>query len=393
MRTTVFKAFFNIYKMFEASLLHPHYQQLIGWKQHYDTTDIEIPMALTLSETDEYFQQKHPALDLAVIRSTLPQGYTLDRYLEEKVKDSTVELFNDILQYRQVNQYGRTLLQTSTLLNKLGWRNDGIVNRNRFVGLRIELKASSGLRMAINEIGTQFSQEETFDLHLFHSSKEDPIKTVSVNTSGNFSWKWQIEKTLLNAFESEEFYGGFFVLGYYQEDLTGMAINYSNFDWRKGECGTCNSSRRNTWSAITKYFHILPLYVPEGSFDRGKMFDPQKAFYTYDQSFGLNLRLSVECDLTEFFIENKKVFKNLLALKVTHKVLYDMKFSMQTNYVEEQLKMMIIRDLEGDKETNYLNLTQQYNREMKAVQFNLGSVNTICLPCQESATVPIVGSV
>lgn len=30
--------------------------------------------------------------------------------------------------------------------------------------------------------------------------------------------------------------------------------------------------------------------------------------------------------------------------------------SAETNFVEENLKMMIIRDLEGDKETNALNI-------------------------------------
>ena len=377
--------------MFDATLLIPHYANLLGWKQHYDASDFQIPIALTISETGEFYQQKHPAMDLAVIRSILPRGYTLDSYLQEKIKDSTAEMFNDVLQYRQVNKYGKTLLQNATLLNKLGWKNDTIVNQNRFVGFQIRLKASGGLQMTINEIGTQFEGIETFDLYLFHSSKEDFIKKIEVTTSGGFAWKWQVERCILEAFKSEEYYGGVFVLGYYQEDLTTMAVNYSNFDWNKGECGSCSSSRHTAWNSIAEYFHIFPLYVPQGSFTKEKMFDIQDAFFVPTQSFGLNLRLSVDCDLTQFFIDNKLHFKNLLAIKVTHKILYDMKFTQQTNYIEENLKMMIIRDLEGDKETNYLNTLQQYNREMKAIQFNIGGINDLCLECQETATVPDVG--
>lgn len=378
--------------MFEANLLKPEYANLIGWKQHYDPTDFQIAATLVASDTGEFYQQKHPALDLATIRATMPRGYSLDQYLLDKIHDSTVEMFNDILQYRQVNNYGKTLLQNATLLNKIGWRNDGIVNQNRFVGLQIRPKASEALRVTINEIGFQFLAEETFDLYLFHSSKKDFIRKIPITTTGDFSWKWQVEEIILSSFEQEEYYGGVFVLGYYQDELSGMAVNYSNFDWNKGECSTCSSTRYNTWNSIKGYFGVFPLYVPQGSYVKGEMFEIEQAFFVPDQSWGLNMRLGVECDLTQFFIDNKKHFKNLLALKVTHKILYDMKFSIQSNHIEEQLKMMIIRDLEGDKETNYLNLTQQYNRELKAVQFNTGGISSICLPCEETATLPIVGA-
>ena len=378
--------------MFNSEILKTEFSNLLGWRQHHDTDEVEIATPLTLSSSGEYFQQKHPAMDLAVIKTTLPASKDLDEYLQQKVDDSITEMFHDVIQYRQVNEYGKTLLQSSTLLNRRGWQNDGIVNQNRFVGFQIRLKSFTGLLMRIQEIGLQFTgPSETFNIYLFHSSKEDAIQTFEVTTAGNNGWLWKAQKLILNAFDSEEFHGGVFILGYYQEDVTSMAINYSNFDWNKGECGTCNSSHKNQWSAIQKYFHIFPLYVPNGDFVKGKMFDLEKAFFDKDTSYGLNLKLFVECDLTQFFIDNKMHFRNLLALKVVHKILYDMKFSQEINAIEENLKMMIIRDLEGDKETNYLNITQQYNREMKAINFNIGGLNAVCLPCQESATVPTVG--
>lgn len=386
------RLFLILIQMFEADLLLPEYSNLIGWRQHYDTTDFQIDASLVASETSEFYQQKHPALDLAIIRATMPSGQTLNTYLANKVKDSAVEMFNDILQYRQVNNYGKTLLSRSTLLNKLGWRNDTIINQNRFVGLQIRPKASTGLKLVIDEIGLQFTQLETFDIYLFHSSKEQFLERVSVTTDGGNAWKWEVQSMVLNAFEKEEYYGGVFVLGYYQDEISGNAINYSNFDWNKGECSSCNRSRYRGWQDIKRYFSVFPLYVPQGSYTKGEMFEIEDAFFVPDQSFGLNLRFTAECDLTQFFIDNKRVFKNLLSLKVTHKILNDMKFSIQTNHIEEQLKMMIIRDLEGDKETNYLNITQQYNTEMKAVQFNIGGISELCLPCEEAGTLPSVGT-
>lgn len=378
--------------MFDAQRLQTAYSNLLGWKQHDDTNDFQISTPLTVSETGEYYQSKHPAMALDIIKAQIKESKDISAYLTEKVSDSVVEMFNDVIQKRQLNKNGKTLLDSAILLNKQGWLNDLIVNQNRFVGFQIRLKAATGLKMKINEIGFQFRSAEDFTLYLFHTSKAEPIDTFQVTTSGGSGWKWQVENVILHSMKTAEFQGGAFVLGYYQEDLTDMAINYSNFDFNKGECGTCNSRYRGVWEAVNRYYHIFPIYVPEGSFEKGEMFDTSKAFFIPNQSFGLNLKLTTECDLTQFFIDNRFMFKNLLSLKVVHKILYDMKFSTQTNYIEEDLKMMIIRDLEGDKETNYLNISQQYDREMKAVKFNTGGINSLCLDCEDSPFVPQIGA-
>lgn len=123
------------------------------------------------------------------------------------------------------------------------------------------------------------------------------------------------------------------------------------------------------------------------------MFDLNDAFYTHDQSFGMNLKFTAICDLSDFFIQNKFAFKNLLAIKVKWKVLEMMKFSQQINYVEENLKMMIIRDLEGDVDTKLMNIPTQYHKELKAVSFNISGINQACLNCEEDGFGPTYGNV
>jgi hypothetical protein len=379
--------------MFRADLLIPEYKNLIGWREHHDTSEIDIATPLTVTETGEYYQQKHPALRLDIIKATLPDNMDLDKYLEQKVRDGSVEIFNDILQYRQVNDYGKTLLKQSQLLNRYGFMNDKIVNENRFVGFQIRLHTASGIQAVINQIGFQFSDVESFKLYLFHTSKSDPIKEIDVTTTGTAQWDWKATEILLTAFETEEYNGGAFVLGYYQEDLTGNAINNTDFNWDRGACAGCSGSNHTSWKNIAEYFTVYPIYVPNGNFTKGKMFDLNDAFYINNESYGLNLRLTSRCDLTNFFIENKFVFKNLLALKVTLLILNDMKFSQEINFIEENIKMMIIRDLEGDKETNALNTTRQYRNELKSVTFNISGINEKCLPCEGSAYEPDYGVV
>lgn len=378
--------------MFKSEIIAEAYKNCLGWRQHHDTNEFSIDNALTVTETGEYYQQKHPALRLDIIRSIVPDNMTLDYYLAEKVRDGSVEMLNDLFQYRQMNKYGKTLLKETQLLNKYGWVNDKIINEGRFVGFQIRLKTATGLMAVIKQIGVQFSGVDTFKLYVFHTSQKAPISEIDITTTGGAEWNWQEADIELASFE-ERFNGGAFVIGYYQDDLTGHAINNTDFNFDRGACGGCNKTHYSEWRNVSEYFTVYPLYVPTGSFAPGEMFDLQDAFYIPTQTFGLNLRLSTVCDLTTFFKQNKFAFKNLLGLKVTELILNDMKYSQEINYIEENIKMMVIRDLEGDTETKMNNITRKYHKELMAVNFNVSGINQKCLPCEGEAYEPEYGFV
>lgn len=369
--------------MFTANDVIPHYKNLIGWRQHTNLSEFQINPTLTSTDSGEFYQQKHPALRLDIIKATIPSGLDLSEYLDTKVRDASIEMFNDLIQYRQLKNIGKTLLSQAQLLNRYGWLKDKITNENRFVGYQIRLASVTGLQAVINQIGFQFSSAESFNLYLFHSSKRLPIKVIPVTTSGSAQWDWIIANEILSEFRMNETYEGVYVIGYYQEDIVGNAINCTDFNFDRGECGSCNQNLGLNWKNISEHYLIYPIYVPNGSFVKGEMFDLRDSFNVNNQTYGLNLRLSVTCNLTEFFIDNRFAFKNLLALKVTNMILNDMKFSQEINYIEENIKMMIIRDLEGDVETNLTNISTQYKQELQSVSYNISSINSKCLPCED----------
>lgn len=378
--------------MFDTAKIVPAFANLLGWKDHYDVTEIPaLPASLTTTETGEYYQQKHPALRLDIVQALIPDNYPLDTYLRDKITQSSNEMLNDLFMYRQVGEYGKTLLDSKQLLNKYGFLNDKIANSNRFVGFQIRTKTASGLQAAIRQIGLQFEMIENFNLYLFYSGKKDPQETIPVVTTGTAQWDWNEANYVLPAFTNEDINGGVFILGYYQEDLVGHAINLTNFNWDRGACGSCNKNTYNAWKDIQEYFTIYPLYWASGNYTKLEMPDLQDAIYTSDFSWGLNLKLTVSCDLSDFIITNKFEFSNLLSLKVTEKILNDQKFSQQINFIEENVKMMIIRDLEGDLETRMNNITQKYHKELKAVSFNTGNINEKCLPCTDLSYTPKYG--
>lgn len=379
---------------FDSKKVVPEYQNLLGFRPFRDPVKIPLPASLTDSTTGEYYQEQHPALALDIIQTLIPPDHELEDYLQETIEGSINGIFNDLLQYRKLKNYGKSLLENSVLLDRYGWNKDLITNQNRFVGMQIRVKSMEGLTATIDAIGFQFSQPEpALKIYVFHPSRSEPVTTFDVDIKGNGQWTWTTQNINLSSFSSSEFSNDPFIVGYYQDDLEGSAINYSNFNWDTGVCGGCNNSHFKVWQNIRTNFHVYPLYVPGGNFIKGEMFDFENAVFDRNQSFGLNFKFTVKCDLTDFFIRNKFAFKNLLSHKVVWKILKDMKFSQQINSVEENIKMMIIRDLEGDIETDAVNIPSLYHRELKSVAFDISGINAKCLGCEASVTAPRYGVV
>jgi len=386
--------------MFDITKLKPAYKNLIGWREHHDTAEIDIDSDLVESESGEFYQDYHPALRLDYISAILPENQNLEEYLLQKTESALAKMFNDFLQSRQTEQFGKTLLEQAQLLNRTAWGADKITNMNRFVGYQIAVMDVSGLEAVINEIGLQLDGADTIRVYLFHSEQEDSLQDWEITTTGRGT-TWKVLDEVLAYMVSEERHGGVYVLGYYQNELTAAAINYTNFNWDVGECSGCGTNYYNLWTSIRKHFFVYPIYCPaaslpadeEGNIVKGKMFDLSKAFPANDQSWGINLKFTVRCNFTEFFIQNRWAFKNLLGLRVALSILQDMKFSQEINAIEESLKMMIIRDLEGDKDTKALTLDQQYKNELKAVKFNTEGINSRCLPYQNENIMPTIGAV
>ena len=58
-----------------------------------------------------------------------------------------------------------------------------------------------------------------------------------------------------------------------------------------------------------------------------------------------------------------------------------MKYAMTINSFEENLKVMAIREYDGDKETNMLNINQRLAKAVKAISFDMSKLSAPCLNC------------
>jgi len=385
-------AFFNKkYTMYDNSKVKECLRGLIGWREHYDLTEVPpLSEEMKESQTGEYYQDIHPALRLDLISATIPQNRDLEEFLAETEEASIGEILNDITEKRQLDRTAKEIVANDIIYNSEGWVNDVIINESRFVGVRFRLDLELGLKATVNRLALQFTQPQTgLTLYLYHSNRAKVLKKIEYNSTEGGSFNWMEVLLDLHAY-NEDLSGGSFYLGYYQNDITGQAIQYKKLNWESGYCGTCGGGvNQAKYKSVSKYITMQPFYVPNPSLsiDKDFMFEPNSIIEVYENNWGFNFNISVSCDLTRFWCDNRTALRGVLGLKVAIKILRMMQFSQQINYIEEQLKSMIIRDLEGDKETNYINLFQKYGRALKSVNFNTSSISKTCLPCDRNSGV------
>jgi hypothetical protein len=372
--------------MVRAEQLKECFKSLIGWKQHYNS-DAEINEELQESQSGEYYQDFHPALSLNIIKQSLERGRDLNEYLTTKTQTAITQLLNDVGMKRQADGV-KDLLLSETLLNKFGWANDRILPEGRFVGFMFELVNSFGLNLTLQSIGMQISQAQELKIYVYHSSQIEPIVIKTLNVTKPIAWNWLAEAIQLYR-NDEQVQAGTYYVGYYQEDLTGQAINYTNFDWNKGYCGTCDGGvMRRVWNSIRNYVYFRPIYVPAASLSIDRfMFDSRAVQIDNTKSWGMNFKIGVGCDLTNFYCDNRMQLKNALGLKVSYLILQDIKFSQEFNSINEDIKALIINDLEGDKDTYNFGIASKLKQELKNVVMNTTGLGKDCLPCNDNTGI------
>jgi hypothetical protein len=176
-------------------------------------------------------------------------------------------------------------------------------------------------------------------------------------------------------------------LGYYQDDLAAQptaAIQYNAMNWKSGYCGGCGrGAQNNAYHSIRNRVFMQGFYVQGANLPISKTerFDPTVVIQTNSNNWGFNFFVSVTCNLSSFWVTNRLSLKKVIGLKVAMKVLEMMKFSSQINNVEESVKIMIIRDLEGASDTGSVPMWQRLKSAINALILDEGNLGEDCLPC------------
>lgn len=420
-------------KDIQAAMMH-----VVGWEQAY-TPALEIESELTDTESGLTYQGAHPLVTLDNVRAIMPDDYA-ERYAEwdkdkayivgDKVrKDDVVYIatkantnvnpalandswrtFNPLsdylvsmeqnaiaqtvqtfLQIKSLLKESKNLLERRTFFDGAGRLNATLPSGQRIVGFEITPAYSMGVTAKVERIGLQMTGETgTVRVYLFHSSQVDPIKTADLEftkENGGFQWFTMADWYLPYISEKTDS-GGAWYLCYNQADLpSGMeAINVAK-DWSREPCSTCNRGNLEAWRELTKYLNIAPFKVPAlETFDEyPELWDIEDNVYTSTINYGLNVEVTVGCDLTDFIIEQRNIFATVLQRQMAATVLRTLALNPHVRVNRNQSnasKNELLYEVDGNTEGRATGIGYDLRKAYEALDLDTRGIDRICLTCR-----------
>ena len=408
---------------------------LVGWEQSFDPQH-QIDETLTETESGLTFQQAHPMVALENIRSVMPEQYmykydawAIDEvygkgakvshggkvweslknnnegnapaddsdywseydftslWLTRLTQSAIAKTVQTFLQQKSLLRESKTLLERRSLFDGAGRYNNVIQNGQRLVGMEIIPVYSMGVTMRLERIGLQMiGATGTVRLYVFHSSQVDPYRTIDFEVSkgdGTMEWK-----------ELKDFYlpylgstGAWYVV-YNQADLPQdmEAVNVTK-DWSREPCGTCNRGSLEAWRALTKYMMVSPFRVTslETFAEYPELWDIEENVYTNTYNYGINMELSVGCDLTDFIIRQRGMFATCLQRQLAVDVLRTLAMNPDVRVNRHQAnasKEELLYEVDGNPQGRATGLGKELKDAYDALDLDTRGIDRICLTCQ-----------
>jgi len=421
-------------KEIQDNLLH-----VVGWEQSINPAT-EIDPFLTQTESGLYFQGAHPLMTLNNVAAIMPDDWNtqykiwninksylvgdkvknlnviyiakvnnvgseptasntdwavynmLSDYLERETRKGIASVVQNFIQIKQLKEETKNLLQRSTLFDTSGRVNNLVPNSSNLVGFEIEPTKSMGVTTKLDKVGLQMrgGTGGMVRLYIFHSSKTSPIKTVDINVSnpnGSFQW-YVLDEFYLPYINNSINSGGRWFLCYNQDELPeGMqAINVGR-DWSNTPCGGCNANDMANWMNITKYMRVSPFRVgaPSTFETFPELWNLNSMIYTNTQNYGMNVELTVGCDLTDFIISQKELFQTVIQRQIAMILLRTMAMNPDVLVNRNQSnvnQMQILYELDGNKLAERPSgLGYDLEKAYKALSLDTRGIDKNCLSC------------
>lgn len=433
--------------MYRPEIITQNLLHLLGWRQNYNTADFAIADTLTQSESGQYFQDIHPLLTLDNIKSIAPDFKSIvliewsettqyrkgdrrksdnvdyrakvdnigkvpetspnewelfdpfNEWLENKTKASILNAVQTFFSDKIIETTAKSILENKILFDGSGRLTDLVQNSNNLVGFEIIPIRSKGVTLKIEKIGTQFKGTGEMKLYLFHTSNAESIKEITLTRTKDGAMEWFSQTDLVLPYVSDtNDAGGSWFLCYDQSELGTMQAIFKSRDWSKTPCDTCNREEYQSWSIWSKYLEVHPFRVASAALDFNndfnsdfaspglELWDIERNVYTYDSNYGLNLQITMECDLTDIITEQRKAFQNVIGLQVASDFIREMAYNSnyRINRTQQNFtRMELLYELDGDSQSpKKSGINYKLNRAMQALKMDTTGINRVCMPCK-----------
>lgn len=367
-------------------------KKVVGWKDHWDSLEIPaLPTSLTDTESGMTYQSFLPSLvRLDYIQAMLPSNRTLEEYLDTVETDAINTMLSDLVERKKLSNKGKDVVKSNVILDNVV-RGKTVVNESRFVGIEISLNGVYGIEAVINRIGLYLSGNDTdIDLYLFNSLQANAVATYNISTITANTFNWTDANIEIEAENGTGTDGGVWYIGYYQDDLAHQAVQLESFNWKNGYCGGCRGEKyAKIYRNMSSYVRLTPFYIAAAKVPAtGVLFDPADIVETYNNNWGLNLNLTVKCDLSQYFIDNRQSFKSAIGHSVAYQVLQMLSVSSQVSAVEQNIQPLALSTLEGVTGTKTPAYRKIVSNAIEAVYVDQGNQGeSPCLPCTKKSMI------
>lgn len=299
------------------------------------------------------------------------------------------------IQEKQLQKETRNLLERRTFFDGAARLAATIDPTGKIVGFEIVPVRAMGVTTKIERIGLQMvGGTGTVRLYLFHSSQVAPMKTIDLsftNTKGGFQWFTPAEPIYLPYIPGTDGdgndAGGAWFLCYNQNELpAGMrALNVSK-DWSVEPCQTCLGGSIESWRQMTKYLQVSPFGIraPLDFAEYPEMFDIAQIGYTNTMNYGMNVEISVGCDLTDFIISQRGIFATVIQKQVAANVLRTIAMNPDVRVNRNQVNVTrdeLLYELDGAPTGRASGLGYELKQAYRALSLDTRGLDRICLQC------------
>lgn len=305
-------------------------------------------------------------------------------WLRSRMESAVNDTLSGVMRVKRLLGSTKSIVDELMLFDGIGSYSDRIIKNSRFVGLEISVLSEQGLTALIQAIGLQKDAPQAITMYLYHTSQRTPLETIELqfNGAGGFTWAKPVEPLALQAFNYEHSGEGSFLLGYYEDDLVGATQAIRRETGFVSICATCNAW--NTWSfnQWSKHLSIRPFSIAGAEMvDRKlpELFTENTLTYDLTNNWGLNLKISVICDMSNMFMNSIPLLANAYAMRVSLKFLAEVAYSHRINVISERTKALAMADLNPESKEA---VAYQWQKELEALSLDYSGMSTNCMPVQ-----------
>lgn len=431
------------YGMIRISKIQDNLLHLLGWRQSYDRNDgTQLAESLTQSDSGMFYQDVHPLLTLTNLECIAPdfqntpyppyssetsylknevvsyegkyykalqdvpadsvaisnedywaETSPFSEWLETKTKAGIVKAVNRYVNEKVAKGTFKPLCEKKTLFDGTGRIYDTVKNKSNLVGFEIVPIRSKGVTTKINRIGLQFTEPGDYTIFIMHSSRMEPyyVETFTKHQAQSMEWLTPREEIFLPYEDEGIDAGGSWYICYLQSQLpeNSMAIR-KNRDWSKGPCSDCSRHEYETWRVWSRYLEVHPFSVNEelvtlDGESNPQMWEIEDNIYDYDTNYGINLDITVACDITDFIVEQKDLLADYIGKSVAVDLLREIAYNpnVRTNrHSMNASRPDILYEIDGDSSSmKKSGLSYQLELSLKALNVSTEGMDRVCMPC------------